>query len=285
MNSAVMSSGDSGFLSSGDSSVNGDCASSQASGKFSSHVNTSTAPWGDKSIWGAPLSPTPTFSSLNHSNNLNNNNCNNGHVRDQVWSSQDTNNTSCAASSSSLWEQSEHSANIKKSSSQEWLGSIWMIPQTPKAQMLPNSQMECRGTSPNNYQTFKSEMNSATSSGFQLMRPHDIGNNMWNNTAAAATMSGIKLNSSAASSATTSATTNSNVAHNSARFNQKVMRINALAYGGANQQATNPPPQFNNRPQPAAAAAPVHNNKFDMAQNACLQLFSDDFLNYFNTIH
>lgn len=259
MNAVMSGAGsDSGFLSSGDSSVNGDYTSGSSSGKL--NTTATTTPWGDKSIWGAPLSPTTTnnFNNSNSSNNFNNNSNNK-----EIWS--DT-------SAGSLWDSSDIATNIKKSSSQEWLGSIWMIPQTPKAQ---NNICDA----PNTYQTFKSEI-----SGFQLMRPHDIGNNMWNNTAAAASMSGIKLPPNASTSSSSS---------NANRYNLKCMRINALAYGGGNQQQQQlqpppPPPQYLQRatslPQPALANN-NNNNKFDMAQNACLQLFSDDFLNYFNTIH
>lgn len=248
---------DSGFLSSGDSSVNGDLyqsssnSSTISSGKFNQQQQQqATAPittWGDKSIWGAPLSPTTTSSGK------------------EIWSD---------CNSSSLWEATAAAAPIGKSSSQEWLGSIWMIPQSQQQQQQqkPASATTVVADAPLNYQTFKAEM-----SGFQLLRPHDIGNNMWSTTAAAASMSGIKLNPPS-----TNPTPN--------RSNLKAMRINSLAYGGSSAQPSSgaqfhpiqrpplppPPPQ----PQPAAQGS-----KFDLAQNACLQLFSDDFLNYFNTIH
>lgn len=152
-----------------------------------------------------------------------------------------------SSGTSSLWESNSNN-KAAGATSQEWLGSIWMIPQTPKC-AGPAAVAAVVNEPPSSYQAFKSEM-----SGFQLLRPHDIGNNMWNNSAAAATMSGIKLPTPAPK------------APPPQQPNLKALRINALAYGG-----------------PAPPRAP--SSKLDMAQNACLQLFSDDFLNYFNTIH
>lgn len=259
---------DSGFLSSGDSSVNGDYTNNGNNNcKITNNITTSTTttPWGDKSIWGAPLSPITNYN-----------------ANKEVWSNTSANN---------LWDSD--SSSIQKSSSQEWLGSIWMIPQTPKTQNICET--------PNSYQAFKSDI-----TGFQLMRPHDIGNNMWNNTAAAASMSGIKVNPSATTnksnnitlSATASITDSCSKNPNNTNRYIKSMRINTLAYGGGNQQLTQlqtpvPPPQYNSMqaqttslPQPSVTLGNSNNiNTFDMAQNACLQLFSDDFLNYFNTIH
>lgn len=217
----------------------------------------------------------------------------------------------------SLWENKTDSEN------QEWLGSIWMIPQTP--QQAKSSQI---WDAPNSYQSFKNDINGGAGS-FQMLRPHDIGNNMWNSSPAAAAMSGHKLanvgkesvNSLWAAPTPTSynnykVNSNPNAAPPPQSGPSKVnMRMNMPNNFAGNPAASTAAsfaapqlmpvqaqqPQQQQLPlRPAGTPANLNNkiinsNNHDtngimnhhnqlQAQNACLQLFSDDFLNYFNNM-
>lgn len=297
-------SGDSGFLSSGDSSVNGDACP----GKLTTSNNTSST-WGNKTIWGAPLSPV---------SNCTSNSCNNSSInnKDSIWSSTCTQGIQSPplSGNTSLWENKlNNTTNTNNTNAnQEWLGSIWMIPQTPQINNLStnnnnnnklssySSKLNAIWDTPDSYQTFKNELVSNNTADFQLLRPHDIGRNMWNNSTAAAIMNTTTTNKEPVSSIWATPTYNSNVTNQKPISNatsnnsaipqnvQKALRINALAYGAsgysnpiADPIAAPMTPGIPSTPIPA----PIVNNCEQLntiEQNTCLQLLSDDFLNYLN---
>lgn len=212
---ACSKSGDSGFLSSGDSSVNGDACSSNASVimrvNSGSSNNSSGNVWGQKTIWGVATTNNNVAPTVNSSND---NNISFNNSKESIWSAQ-----SPPLSGNSLWEnnynkQSNNASNNNannKSQDAEWLGSIWMIPQTPQTNVNVNvsnannnhntklssysSKLNAIWDTPDSYQNFKADLQQpqpgASTGEFQLLRPHDIGRNMWNNSTAAAVMNSV----------------------------------------------------------------------------------------------
>lgn len=339
------SSGDSGFLSSGDSSVNGDTFSGKFSNFSNLNLNTNTCTttctganstniassigWGDKSIWGAPMSP------VNSSNNTNSNLSNNASCKD-IWSI-DQSSCPTMSASNSLWETASVSNSKPDSNgSQEWLGSIWMIPQTPQSSNKANQVWDA----PNNYQTFKNDINTETDS-FQLLRPHDLGNNMWNSSPAAAAMSGHKFGNLPKESVNSLWAAPTPTGYNNYKVNSNPSVLPPTTGGGLKgaRNNTNNPNLFGqnntavlNAAGPSFAAPQLmpitqqqqphlqpqqptqlpmrpligafsnnnnklnsnnhdtnginnhHHSQLQAQNNACLQLFSDDFLNYFNNM-
>lgn len=338
------SSGDSGFLSSGDSSVNGDTLS----GKFSAFNSSTTSGtgttigWGDKSIWGAPLSPT-TNGGTNTVSSVSSNK--------DIWSADHT------SSSNSLWDNKSTAGTDASSTNQEWLGSIWMIPQTPQTGKTGTGVPQQIWDAPNCYQSFKNDIHTDPTAGtFQLLRPHDLGNNMWNSSPAAAAMSGLKLSEPIKESVNSLWAAPTPSSYNNYKVNSNPNAVLTNNNNNRRSGSNHPPPAPVSgvsfaapqlMPAPALQAPPLQapvvpqppmrqmstgsnlyngnvnqnlncnvkptnngNNMLDTTgilshhnnlshhnmsqqmqqqqqqaqQNACLQLFSDDFLNYFNNM-
>lgn len=315
---ACSKSGDSGFLSSGDSSVNGDVCSSNASvimrvnSGSSNSNNSGNNVWGNKTIWGA--STTTTINNGSNDTNINFSSINNS--KESIWSAQ-----SPPLSGNSLWENnfnkqsnnaiSNNNNNNNKNQDAEWLGSIWMIPQTPQTNNNNNgnnnsnkissysSKLNAIWDTPDSYQNFKSDLQqpgTAASSGeFQLLRPHDIGRNMWNNSTAAAVMNSVTKQESvsaiwaAPSPAPTPvqrpppATLPQLQQNNSLRANPCIA---PKSYPVMQQQ-----PQLQQQQQHITntnlnGIMTGNHQQMSMQNNCYSQLFSDDFLNnYLNIIN
>uniref|UniRef100_A0A336LSP3 CSON003383 protein n=1 Tax=Culicoides sonorensis TaxID=179676 RepID=A0A336LSP3_CULSO len=217
---ACSKSGDSGFLSSGDSSVNGDACSSSATSVIMKTTSGTSGLWGSKTIWGATNNSSSSNTNPGSSSDINNFNFSINNSKESIWSAQ-----SPPLSGNSLWEtnnfnhnnkqQLNNNVNNTKSQDNEWLGSIWMIPQTPQNNNNNHnkissytSKLNAIWDTPDSYQNFKSDLQQqqqgASTGEFQLLRPHDIGRNMWNNSTAAAVMSNINKNENSTSTATSS---------------------------------------------------------------------------------
>lgn len=306
---ACSKSGDSGFLSSGDSSVNGDACSSNASVIMRVNSGSSTSIWGNKTIWGA--TPTTLGTSIIDNNNFNFSSINNS--KESIWSTTQSPPLSGNNNNHSLWENNNKQLNTNnnennnnnKNQDAEWLGSIWMIPQTPQTNNNINanntkissysSKLNAIWDTPDTYQNFKADLQqqqtTPVTSEFQLLRPHDIGRNMWNNSTAAAVMSGVTKQES----------------------------VSSIWAAPSPVPTPAPLPKMPQRVNPVACIAPknyINNNTFNstiamqqqqqhitntsnngiiagnhqqmsMQQNNCYsQLFSDDFLNnYLNMIN
>ncbi|XP_063706240.1 GATA zinc finger domain-containing protein 8-like [Culicoides brevitarsis] len=203
-------SGDSGFLSSGDSSVNGDAYSNNASVvlRANNPSHSSGNAWDQKTIWDLA-------NSFNNSAISNDNNFGINSTKDSIWSMQ-----SSPVTSNNVWENTLNKQSINtnismntanKNLDAEWLGSIWMIPQTTQRnttnsnnETLNNYSSKLNAiwdTSESNKQLKADvEKKQAVSvNEFQLLRPHDIGRNMWNNSTAASVMNNISKEESMSS--------------------------------------------------------------------------------------
>lgn len=309
---ACSKSGDSGFLSSGDSSVNGDACSSNASvimriNSGSSSSNSSGNVWGQKTIWGVA---TTTNNNNNTVNSSNDNNISFNNSKESIWSAQ-----SPPLSGNSLWEnnynkQSNNASNnnaINKNQEAEWLGSIWMIPQTPQTNNNNNnisnannnhnaklssysSKLNAIWDTPDSYQNFKADLQQpqpgASSGEFQLLRPHDIGRNMWNNSTAAAVMSSVTKQESvssiwAAPSPAPTPVQRPTMPQMQQRANSCVAPKNYPAIPMQQHQQQ----QHITHTNTNGIIAGNH-QQMSMQNNCYSQLFSDDFLNsYLNIIN
>lgn len=301
---ACSKSGDSGFLSSGDSSVNGDACSSNASVimRANNASNNSGNVWSQKTIWGT------NCNAVNNGINSNDNNLSFNTSKESIWSAQ-----SPPISGNNLWENTMNkqsnnaSKNVaNKTQDAEWLGSIWMIPQTPQtSNTISNnnnnklssysSKLNAIWDTPESYQNFKTDLqqpqSGPTAGEFQLLRPHDIGRNMWNNSTAAAVMNNVTKQESISSIWAASSSTSTSVQRSTSNIPQ--MQQSSLLR--ANPVSCNAPKSY------PVVATTMHqqqqhitDNEFisgnhqqmSMQNNCYSQLFSDDFLNnYLNIIN
>jgi hypothetical protein len=262
---------ESGLLALGDSSALNDNNNYRGSNSISGNNNNNNnigggSVWGNKSIWESPPhSPSTSIESMKTANNSISS-INSSNSKESVWASTQTSPILSGNLHHNPWDTSStHSASkslnfsgcsnpATSTNNNESLGSIWMIPPVNVAQKSWDAPVPPS--------SFKSP-----SEQFQLLRPHDIGNHIW-------------------------CPEKSQLAHKPPQQTPAphVAATVMMAPRNTNFQLQKPPPltytpMMTSTPiKPLPPTLGTASNSL-LTANSCLQLFSDEFINYLNMIN
>lgn len=261
--------------------------------------------WSKLPLWGDPQSPTPSIKTQYHSASSHTNS------KESLWhSTQSSPNSNLREQSQSLtsqtclWEnpinkQTQASVNYSKDS----IGSIWTSPATANftqtnqsgnsnkmsniwESSATNSTMSYVNNNTNYNQSIKSDANQVNvNNSHRLIRPQDISCDVWSNHNGA---HGVNKAKEPVGSLWANPTSNS-TSKNAGNKNTTKPIVKCLNFGANSNHSNLVTPSTTTVSNSNASNSIINNNNNNQSQStaasSCLQLFSDEFLNYLNMIN